>query len=98
MSGDLRAAGSFRRPPTAGRVEIGYGTGGSRRNRGLATAAVAAVLERAARYGVAAVDAETAIANTASQGALERNGFARTGERDDDEEGRVIVWQRVLPA
>jgi len=88
----------FKGPPNAeGEVEIGYGVAASRRRRGHATAAVARVIELAARRDdVRAILAETVFDNHASQRVLERNGFARTGTRLDPEDGELILWRRAI--
>jgi len=86
----------FRRPPNAdGEVEIGYGIAESRRGRGFATAAVAALL-RACECdpSITSVVAETSVANPASQRALISNGFTRGANRHDADDGDVIQWRR----
>jgi ribosomal-protein-alanine N-acetyltransferase len=70
-------------PDTAGEIEIGYSVVPSRRNRGYASEAVAALLDWAGQQpGVTAVVAGTDADNAASQRVLERAGFHRTGSRD----------------
>ena len=84
-------------PNTNGEVEIGYGVAQSCRNRGHATNAVAAMLDYArSDPAVCAVTASTAVANTASQRALERNGFAQTGTGNDPDDGDLIFWRHEL--
>jgi RimJ/RimL family protein N-acetyltransferase len=75
-------------------VEVGYGVAASRWGRGHASAALGALLPVLRSRGVRVVHAETSIENPASQRVLERNGFARVGERIDDEDGPLIVWRR----
>ena len=59
---------------------IGYWVDQRRAGRGLATAAVAAVLEVAWRdLGLHRVEAGTRADNVASQRVLEKNGFTRVG-------------------
>jgi RimJ/RimL family protein N-acetyltransferase len=88
---------SYRRPPTGGRVEIGYGIAPSKRGKGYSTRVVAAMIEAASLDPlVDTLTAETATGNVASQRALERNGFERTGTRHDAEDGEVIVWAKTL--
>ncbi len=82
--------------PRHGSVEIGYGVAASWRRRGIATRAVTALLAQAARDGIGVVLATTAVANTASQIVLERNGFAEVGRRVDEEDGHVVDWKAVL--
>lgn len=44
---------------------------------------------------VALVSAETGLENIASQRVLKRNGFIRTGERIDAEDGPLICWEAM---
>lgn len=75
-------------------VQIGYGVAPGSQGRGHAGAAVATLLEWARGSGrVSAIVAETSVDNTASQRVLERNGFARTGERLDEEDGLLFCWR-----
>ena len=83
---------SFTRIGYSGLPEIGYGVAPLRRGQGHATAAVKALLPIARGAGYAGLVAETGIDNPASQSALVRNGFTRTGERDDPEDGPVVQW------
>ena len=90
---------SIKALPAPGVIEIGYGVAASRRNRGVATRGVAAVLDWAqADVRVSAVHAETSIRNVPSQRVLERNGFHKIGERTDDEDGDLLCWRRPLSA
>jgi RimJ/RimL family protein N-acetyltransferase len=79
-----------------GVAEIGYGIAESVRGQGLATEAVAAVLGWVAGSGVAAVEALTDPANTASHRVLERCGFERAGECVTDD-GTMLRWLRPMP-
>jgi RimJ/RimL family protein N-acetyltransferase len=75
-------------------VQIGYGVAPGSQGRGHARLAVAALLEWARGSGrVSAIFAETSVDNTASQRVLERNGFARTGERLDEQDGLLFCWR-----
>jgi RimJ/RimL family protein N-acetyltransferase len=89
---------SYKQAPDAGgEVEIGYGVAQSCRGRGHATRAVAAMLDYAHHDPtVRAVTASTAVANIASQRALERNGFMSTGTGNDPDDGDLIFWRREL--
>jgi RimJ/RimL family protein N-acetyltransferase len=92
-AGEIVGLCSLVKPPADGGIEIGYGVAASRRQRGLATAAVAALVEWArcdARVHV--VRAETSLDNPPSQAVLERNGFQRVGARLDAEDGELICW------
>ncbi len=42
---------------------------------------------------VKALLASTPVGNIASQRVLERNGFARIGERSNPEDGKLILWR-----
>jgi RimJ/RimL family protein N-acetyltransferase len=83
---------SFTRPHDGKRPEIGYGIAGSRQNRGHATQAVTALLPIVHARGFDGLTAETGVDNRASQLVLERNGFTRTGERTDPEDGDLYLW------
>ncbi len=84
---------SIIRPPESGELHIGYGVAPSREGRGMATAAVAELLDWArSDPRVKSVSAETAVDNVASQRVLERNGFSPTGRRSDPEDGPLICW------
>jgi RimJ/RimL family protein N-acetyltransferase len=83
---------SLKAPPREGVVEIGYGIAASRRGRGHASAAVGLVLAIARSRGWT-LTAETSPTNPASAKVLERNGFARVGERLDDDEGPLHAWR-----
>lgn len=88
---------SYKQPPRDGVAEIGYGVAVSCRGRGHATRAVAAVLDHArGDPAVNVVIAATAVANSASQRALERNGFRQTGTGKDPDDGDMIFWRRDL--
>ncbi len=96
-SGEVVGLCGYKHPPTgSGIVEIGYGIAATRRRRGHAGRAVAAMLAAARRDGVRVVLAETVTDNVASQRVLERNGFARAGTRSDPEDGDLILWQIAL--
>lgn len=84
---------SLVKSPSNATIDIGYGIATSRRRRGLASRAVASVLEWArSEPRVALVRAETSIENLASQQVLERNGFKQMGTRIDSEDGPVNIW------
>ncbi len=84
-------------PTAAGAVEIGYGIVASRRGQGLATAAMAAMLDIASKdLRIRHLTAETAADNIASQRVLEKNGFVRVGTRVDPEDGALVLWQHAI--
>ncbi len=92
--GEVVGLTSLVRTPYVGEtVMIGYGVAASRRGRGIATRAVAQLLTWARTdHRVATVTAETAIDNVASHRVLEANGFTRTGEREDEDDGPLFCW------
>ena len=88
---------SFKAPPSEGTAEIGYGIASSRRKRGHATSAVAAMVDLArADRAVKTLVAETAITNPASEHVLKNNGFIRVGRRRDTDDGLMSLWKLVL--
>jgi RimJ/RimL family protein N-acetyltransferase len=97
--GEVAGLCGHKHAPTAdGAVEIGYGIAAARRGRGLATRAVAAMLDLAAEDPrIRALTAETAADNIASQRVLEKNGFIRVGTRVDPEDGALILWRSGVP-
>ena len=78
-------------------LRIGYGIAPTRQARGVATRAVADLAAWARQDPrVLALTAETSVDNPASQTVLARNGFERVGEREDSEDGPLIVWRLEL--
>lgn len=91
---ELVGWGGFKGPPTEGSVEIGYEIAAGRRRRGLASAAVTAMLAEAfADERVAAVIAHTLPERNPSNQLLENAGFRLDGVADD---GEQIAWRFVL--
>lgn len=91
---ELVGWGGFKGPPREGAVELGYEIAASRRRRGLASGAVAAMLAEA----FAAPEVELVIAHTLpernpSNRLLENAGFVHEGVADDGEE---IAWRYGL--
>jgi len=88
---ELVGWGGFKGPPAGGVVEIGYEIAESRRNRGLATAAVRAMVSEAfAGEDVTEVIAHTLPERNASNRVLETAGFGFEGETV---EGGEPVWR-----
>ena len=98
VSGDppeLIGWGGFKGPPRDGVVELGYEVAESRRGRGLATAAVRAMVAEAfADDRVDAVIAHTLPERNASGRVLEKVGFRF--DREEREAG-AVVWRFTLP-
>ena len=91
--------GGFKGAPRAGAVEIGYAVAPGWQNRGIATAAVAALLEEA----FAASEVESVIAHTlpgpnASTRVLEKTGFAYEADVIDLEAGTAWRFRLRRPA
>ena len=82
-------------PSVDGRVDIGYSISVSRRRRGHATSAVAAIIAKAeADPRIFHIIAETAIDNHASQRVLIKNGFQHIGTGIDPGNGeRLLRWR-----
>ena len=87
---------SCTKPAGERRYEIGYGTAPACMGRGVATAAVAAMLDVARDQGLFGLTAETSVSNPASQRVLEKNGFVRRGGRVDAEDGPLVCWSHDL--
>jgi ribosomal-protein-alanine N-acetyltransferase len=95
--GALVGSGGYKGPPVDGGVEIGYEIGPQWRGRGYATAAVAALVQRARSSGsVDVVTAHTLGQENASVAVLRRNGFVRSGEVADPEHGVIWSWSLHL--
>jgi RimJ/RimL family protein N-acetyltransferase len=87
----------FKELPKDGVVEIGFGIAASRRRRGHATRAVAALLtEASGNIAIDRLTAQTAICNVGSQRALQRNGFIQVGTRNSVKDGDLIIWARTV--
>jgi RimJ/RimL family protein N-acetyltransferase len=86
----------YKHPPSVdGTVDIGYSISASRRRRGHATSAVAAIIANAeADSRISHIIAETAIDNHASQRVLINNGFQQIGTGIDPGDGeRLLRWR-----
>jgi RimJ/RimL family protein N-acetyltransferase len=97
--GEVVGLCGIKTPPSAeGDVELGYGVAASRRRRGHATAAIAALIKAARRDpAVRAILALTAPDNVASHRVLTRNGFSCEGAGIDPQDGAEILrWRKSL--
>jgi RimJ/RimL family protein N-acetyltransferase len=90
--GEVIGMVSFTRAHGDGRYELGYGVAPAHEGRGITTRALALLLETARTDGRSRLTAETSVDNPGSQRVLEKNGFVRTGTRDDPEDGPLICW------
>jgi len=87
----------YKHPPSGeGAVEIGYGVAASRRRRGHARRAVAAILANASGDpSIQYVIADTAVENHPSQRVLEKNGFRCVGPHVDPDDGEALIRWRA---
>jgi RimJ/RimL family protein N-acetyltransferase len=83
---------SFTKRSANGRYELGYGTAPTFEGQGVMTRTLGALLPLARAQGHDGLTAETSVDNPGSQRVLEKNGFVRTGTRDDPEDGALICW------
>ena len=90
--GVVAAMVSFTKQSPNGRYELGYGTAPAFEGQGVMTRTLAALLPLARAQGHDGLTAETSVDNPGSQRVLEKNGFVRTGTRDDPEDGALVCW------
>lgn len=88
-------AGFHGPPDGTGMVEVGYAIDPAYRRRGYARAALALLLERAAREpAVTTVRASVRPDNAGSRALVAEFGFVPVGEQWDDEDGLETVYER----
>jgi ribosomal-protein-alanine N-acetyltransferase len=81
-------------PDAAGKVEFGYSVAPSYENRGLATEAARAFVERAfADESVRIVDAHTLAEWNASTAILKKCGLVKIAEKHDPDDGDIWHWR-----
>ncbi len=83
--------------PRDGLLEIGYYVSPEHRGRGLATGLVREFLAWLSTRGVQRVRASVSPDNAASLAVLAHFGFVEVGEHWDDEDGRELELETVLP-
>jgi [ribosomal protein S5]-alanine N-acetyltransferase len=88
--------GGFKGSPQDGAVEIGYQLAPAYRGRGLATAAVHVMVDRAKAAGLHRVLAHTLPGPNPSTAVLERVGFRHAATVEDPEQGGVWRWELDL--
>ena len=93
--GTLVGFGGFKGAPQDGEVELGYAVAPSWQGRGIATAAVGILVERARDAGVRVVSAHTLAEEGPSPAVLRRAGFTVVAELEDDS-ATVWRWERPL--
>jgi [ribosomal protein S5]-alanine N-acetyltransferase len=86
--------GGWKGPPDDGVAELGYAVAPARQGRGLATAVVRTLVDRARAAGLRAVIAHTLPEDNPSTSVLRRCGFVLAGEVIEDGEA---VWRWELP-
>ena len=91
--------GGFKGSPSPdGMVEIGYAIAPAFRGQGLATHAVAQMVQRAfADVAVRAVDAHTLGHNNPSTRVLQKSGFRKIAEIEDPDDGPIWQWRLERP-
>jgi RimJ/RimL family protein N-acetyltransferase len=94
--GALVGFGGWKGAPVGGEAELGYAIAPARQGRGLATAVVATLVERARAAGVALVTAHTLGAPNASTAVLVKSGFVRGADVADAELGTIWRWEKRL--
>jgi RimJ/RimL family protein N-acetyltransferase len=96
--GALVGFGGFKGAPRNGEVELGYAVAPSRQGRGIATAVVGVLVERACVAGVSLVSAHTLAEESASTAVLRNNRFTRTAALHDVDTGAIWRWERIPTA
>ena len=94
--GALVGNGGWKGRPQEGAAELGYAVTASRQRRGIATAVVRELVERARQADLRIVFAHILAEENASTKVLTRCGFTRTAELTDPDEGRVWRWELML--
>lgn len=94
--GALVGLGGFKGAPSDGCVELGYAIAPGRRGRGLATAAVRTMIDRAVAAGVEVVVAHTLAERNPSTSVLAKCGFARVATVEEPDGGGDAVWRWEL--
>jgi RimJ/RimL family protein N-acetyltransferase len=80
-------------PDAAGVIAIGYGIDTQYRGQGHGTRAIHDIADWARRHhSISAITAETASDNYPSQQILRNNGFIKSGERHDAQDGDLYCW------
>jgi [ribosomal protein S5]-alanine N-acetyltransferase len=96
--GALIGNAGWKGAPVAGTVEIGYAVAPSHQGRGVATAVVRELLDRARAAGVRTVTAHTLAVESASTAVLRHCGFEPVSALVDPEDGKVWRWEVQLRA
>lgn len=94
--GALVGFGGWKGQPVDGAAELGYAVAPARRGRGVASAVVNQLIDRARSAGVTTVYAHTLAEVSASTSVLRRCGFTRTDVIDGGDDGMLWRWERSL--
>ncbi len=93
--GSLVGFGGWKGAPINGEAELGYAVAPSRHGRGIATAVVNQLVDRARVSGVTTVIAHTLGEESASTAVLRKTAFTMTEAIDDPDDG--LIWRWELP-
>jgi RimJ/RimL family protein N-acetyltransferase len=96
--GALVGFGGWKGAPGDDEVELGYAVAPARQGRGIATAVVAVLVDRARTAGVRMVTAHTLAEENASTSVLLRSGFRRGADVADPDQGVVWRWELSVAA
>lgn len=97
--GQVIGNAGFKGPPVDGTAEVAYAIVPAWQGKGCATAALGKLIAFAAVDGrVRQLRAHTLPENNASTRVLAKNGFAKTGEVIDPDDGLVWRWERTKEA
>ncbi len=94
-SGLVIGSGGFKGKPDENGVEIGYGISPDWQSQGVATALVTRMVEFAFEHGLKRVFAHTLPSGHASQKVLGKNGFSLVGPTYVEEDGDVLLFEKV---
>jgi RimJ/RimL family protein N-acetyltransferase len=88
--------GGWKGPPVDRVAELGYAVAPGRQGRGIATAVIGELVERARAQGLRVAVAHTLAAESPSTRVLQGCGFEKASEFVDSKDGPVWRWERVL--
>jgi ribosomal-protein-alanine N-acetyltransferase len=88
--------GGWKGPPSDGTAELGYAVAPERQGRGIATTAVAVLVDQARAAGVSTVVAHTLAATSPSTSVLVRSGFTMVRALEDPDDGPLWRWELDL--
>jgi RimJ/RimL family protein N-acetyltransferase len=91
--GTLVGIGGWKGRPVDGAAELGYAVAPARQGRGIATAAVRELIDRARAAHLRVVVAHTLARASASTTVLTRCSFVKVGELLDPDDGPVWRWE-----